>query len=207
MENLTQAIRVVNSGGLHARPSAGVVKKVENFNVTGVVRNDVMEVGANSIMGLMMLGAEYNDQIEFSFAGPDAIECMNEVQWLFYNAWFEMDLWKRVEKLFGFGNVPDIRAVYLVLCEYEDLIRIYLRDIQTRDASELSEIICEEIKKPRFLSYHQEVDNSMVEVLDEQHELISSKNKSNEFKTVKYRNVKIIWLQKNIELFLKKNST
>ena len=50
---------IVNAKGLHARASAKFVEVVEAHDAAVTVRRDGMEVGGDSIMGLMMLGAAY----------------------------------------------------------------------------------------------------------------------------------------------------
>ena len=63
---------IINAKGLHARASAKFVETVEAHESAVTVRRDGMEVGGDSIMGLMMLGAAYGTSIDVEVTGPDA---------------------------------------------------------------------------------------------------------------------------------------
>jgi phosphocarrier protein len=63
---------IINAKGLHARASAKFVETVEAHDAAVTVRRDGMEVGGDSIMGLMMLGAAYGTSIDVEVTGPDA---------------------------------------------------------------------------------------------------------------------------------------
>jgi phosphocarrier protein len=65
---------IVNAKGLHARASAKFVETVEAHDATVTVRRDGMEVGGDSIMGLMMLGAAYGTSIDVEVSGPQEAE-------------------------------------------------------------------------------------------------------------------------------------
>jgi len=62
---------IVNAKGLHARASAKFVEVVEAHDAAVTVRRDGMEVGGDSIMGLMMLGAAYGTSIDVEVTGAD----------------------------------------------------------------------------------------------------------------------------------------
>ena len=64
--------RIVNKLGIHARPAAEIVKTAAKFkgNIT-IVRDD-LEVNAKSIMGVMMLAAEFGSTIILRAIGDDA---------------------------------------------------------------------------------------------------------------------------------------
>ena len=62
---------IVNAKGLHARASAKFVEIVEAHDAAVTVRRDGMEVGGDSIMGLMMLGAAYGTSIDVEVTGAD----------------------------------------------------------------------------------------------------------------------------------------
>ena len=67
-----RAVTVVNERGLHARASAKFVKCAAQFDATVSVTRDGQTVDAQSIMGLMMLGAGPGSEIDISAVGPDA---------------------------------------------------------------------------------------------------------------------------------------
>ena len=68
----TRIFTICNRRGLHARSSAKFVKCVAEFNAVVRVRRDGQEVGGDSIMGLLMLGAAQNSEIEVLAEGPQA---------------------------------------------------------------------------------------------------------------------------------------
>ena len=65
-------LTICNRRGLHARSSARFVKCVAEYNAEVKVRRDGQEVSGASIMGLLMLGAARDSQIEISAEGQDA---------------------------------------------------------------------------------------------------------------------------------------
>ncbi len=64
-------VEIVNKLGLHARPAAEIVKTAARFasNIT-LIRDD-LEVNGKSIMGVMMLAAEFGSTITLRADGPD----------------------------------------------------------------------------------------------------------------------------------------
>ena len=71
---LRETVRIVNSGGLHARASAKFVNMVANMpeGIDVRVIKDGMEAGGGSILGLMMLGAAKGDLIDIAVSGEGA---------------------------------------------------------------------------------------------------------------------------------------
>jgi phosphocarrier protein HPr len=67
-----RTVEVVNARGLHARASAKFVKAAAQFDAEIRVTRDGQTVDAQSIMGLMMLGAGPGSVLEISAEGPDA---------------------------------------------------------------------------------------------------------------------------------------
>ena len=63
---------VRNRRGLHARAAAKFVTTAERFTAAIEVEAYGQTVSAQSIMGLMMLGAGPGSQVEISAEGPDA---------------------------------------------------------------------------------------------------------------------------------------
>ncbi len=72
-------VQIVNKNGLHARPAAEIVKVASRFksDIT-MVREDV-EVNGKSIMGVMMLAAEYGATLVVRANGPDADEAVKAI--------------------------------------------------------------------------------------------------------------------------------
>ncbi len=65
-------VEVVNARGLHARASAKFVKAAAQYDAEIHVTRDGQTVDAQSIMGLMMLGAGPGSQLEITARGADA---------------------------------------------------------------------------------------------------------------------------------------
>ena len=65
-------MEVVNARGLHARASAKFVKAAAQYDAEIHVTRDGQTVDAQSIMGLMMLGAGPGSQLEITARGADA---------------------------------------------------------------------------------------------------------------------------------------
>lgn len=69
-------VRIVNKNGLHARPSAEIVKAAARFRSDITICRDDLEVNGKSIMGVMMLAAEFGATITIRAAGPDEEEAI-----------------------------------------------------------------------------------------------------------------------------------
>ena len=65
-------LKIINEKGLHARASAKFVEVVEGFDAQAQVSKDGMQVGGDSIMGLLMLAASKGSTIEVETQGVEA---------------------------------------------------------------------------------------------------------------------------------------
>ena len=74
-----RTVQVRNKFGLHARPAAEFVKLANKFKSDIMVRKQDVEVNGKSIMGMMMLAAEYGVEITLRACGPDAEQAVNEL--------------------------------------------------------------------------------------------------------------------------------
>jgi phosphocarrier protein HPr len=63
---------IVNQDGLHARPAARIVRLANTFDAEIELSKDGVEVNGKSIMGVMMLAAEFGSSITIRANGPDA---------------------------------------------------------------------------------------------------------------------------------------
>jgi phosphocarrier protein HPr len=63
---------IVNQDGLHARPAAQIVKLANSFTSEIQLSKDGVSVNGKSIMGVMMLAAEFGSSITIRANGPDA---------------------------------------------------------------------------------------------------------------------------------------
>ena len=70
--SLSRTVEIVNARGLHARASAKFVKAAAQYDAEVRVTRDGQTVDAQSIMGLMMLGAGPGSQLEITAEGSDA---------------------------------------------------------------------------------------------------------------------------------------
>ena len=82
-------IIVENQLGLHARPSALVVKSASKFRSDLLIKKGNMEVNGKSIMGVMMLAAEYSSELELIANGVDEDYMISEVEELFKSKFSE----------------------------------------------------------------------------------------------------------------------
>lgn len=64
--------KIVNKLGIHARPAAEIVKTAGKFKSSITIVRDDLEVNAKSIMGVMMLAAEFGSIIVLRAIGEDA---------------------------------------------------------------------------------------------------------------------------------------
>lgn len=69
---VTRTLTIRNQRGLHARAAAKFVKLSAQFDATIEVTRQGATVGADSIMGLMMLAASQGSEITVSATGPEA---------------------------------------------------------------------------------------------------------------------------------------
>jgi len=89
--HLSRSAAIVNRRGLHARAAAKFVTLAERFSAVVTVRKDGQEVPAQSIMGLMMLGAGQGSTIEMHAEGWDAKEALDALTALVARGFDESD--------------------------------------------------------------------------------------------------------------------
>lgn len=77
---IEQEIKITNKLGLHARPAALVAKAAGDFkSEIKFVKNGV-EINAKSIMGIMMLAAEYGSTIKVLVEGEDEQKAFQKIK-------------------------------------------------------------------------------------------------------------------------------
>jgi phosphocarrier protein HPr len=74
---LERNVTIANKNGLHARPAAEIVKTAAKFKADITLVRDELEVNGKSIMGVMMLAAEYGSSLVLRADGPDAEEAVS----------------------------------------------------------------------------------------------------------------------------------
>jgi len=75
--------RINNKLGLHARPAALLAQSAGKFESKVSVIKDGQEVDGDSILGIMMLAAEYGSEITVIVKGQDEKEAMKKIEELF----------------------------------------------------------------------------------------------------------------------------
>jgi phosphocarrier protein len=70
--NAERSVKIANRNGIHARPAAEIVKVAAKFKSEVVLIRDDLEVNGKSIMGVMMLAAEFGSTLDIRAAGEDA---------------------------------------------------------------------------------------------------------------------------------------
>ena len=72
-----RSVQVVNKAGVHARPAAELVKAASRFKSEITIVRDDLEVNGKSIMGVMMLAAEFGSTLVLRASGPDEGEALD----------------------------------------------------------------------------------------------------------------------------------
>jgi phosphocarrier protein HPr len=76
---IERRVQIVNRNGLHARPAAEVVKAAAKFKSEITIMRDDLEVNGKSIMGVMMLAAEFGATLIIRAHGPDAQQAVDAI--------------------------------------------------------------------------------------------------------------------------------
>ena len=76
---MERTVEIVNKNGLHARPAAEIVKLSSKFQAEITMVRDDLEVNGKSIMGVMMLAAEFGSTLLVRANGPDAEQAVNAI--------------------------------------------------------------------------------------------------------------------------------
>ena len=80
VSGFSKTLKIINEKGLHARAAAAFVRTADSFDAKIVVKKDDQTVSGHSIMGLMMLGAACNCEIEVVCSGKDAEKALNALE-------------------------------------------------------------------------------------------------------------------------------
>ena len=76
---IERTVTIANKNGLHARPAAEIVKTAAKYNADITLVRDELEVNGKSIMGVMMLAAEYGSTLVLRAVGPDAEDAVGAI--------------------------------------------------------------------------------------------------------------------------------
>lgn len=72
-----RSVQIVNKHGLHARPAAEMVKAASRYKADITISREDLQVNGKSIMGVMMLAAEFGATITLRATGPDAEDAID----------------------------------------------------------------------------------------------------------------------------------
>jgi phosphocarrier protein len=87
---IKKTVTIKNSSGLHARPSATLVKLAGGFKSEFYIHMYGYRVNGKSILGVMTLAAEQGAELLFEVSGPDEDDAMSAILDLVENK-FGMD--------------------------------------------------------------------------------------------------------------------
>ena len=76
---MTRIVRIVNSKGLHARPSAKFVQLVEKYDARLTVSYNGETVNGDSLMGLVTFAAGTGSQLTLKASGPQAKDMIDAI--------------------------------------------------------------------------------------------------------------------------------
>ncbi len=82
---IKKKITILNSAGLHARPSAALVKLASSFESEFFIHSHGYRVNGKSILGVMTLAAESGAELELELEGPDEQEALEAITDLITN--------------------------------------------------------------------------------------------------------------------------
>ncbi|MBN1350856.1 HPr family phosphocarrier protein [candidate division KSB1 bacterium] len=80
---IQKELTIPNRLGLHARPASLLVKTVARFQSDIFISRDNQIVNGKSIMGVMMLAAEYGSKVLFKISGEDEDDVLEAIIQLF----------------------------------------------------------------------------------------------------------------------------
>ena len=86
---IQQDLEIKNRLGLHARPAALIAQTAAGFTCDISLAKDGVSVNAKSIMGVMMLAAEYGSKLQLSANGTDEQVAFDAIKALFENKFNE----------------------------------------------------------------------------------------------------------------------
>ena len=82
-------LTILNRLGLHARPAAQIAQTAAGFSCDIELTKDNVTINAKSIMGVMMLAAEFGSTVRVTTRGSDEAQAMYALEQLFNNKFNE----------------------------------------------------------------------------------------------------------------------
>ncbi len=89
MSSAERTVQIMNRQGQHARPAAEIVKLAARYKSDITLQRDDLEVNGKSIMGVMMLAAEYGSSLQLRASGADAQQAVEALAELIANKFGE----------------------------------------------------------------------------------------------------------------------
>ncbi len=86
---IQQNLKIINRLGIHARPAAKIAQTASQFACNIQLQKDGVTVDAKSIMGVMMLAAEFGSSLCVMADGDDEQQAISALQKLFENKFDE----------------------------------------------------------------------------------------------------------------------
>lgn len=80
---IEKELSIPNRLGLHARPASLLVKTLARFESDVFISRNDQIVNGKSIMGVMMLAAEYGSKVMFKISGEDEEDALEAIIQLF----------------------------------------------------------------------------------------------------------------------------
>lgn len=77
---IKEKVTIKNSAGLHARPSAQLVKLASKYKSDFYIHSYGYRVNGKSILGVMTLAAESGAELELELEGPDENEALKAIK-------------------------------------------------------------------------------------------------------------------------------
>ena len=74
---MKKRVKILNESGLHARPAGIFVKKASQFKCDVNIEFNGTTFNAKSIMIIMSMGLEKDDEINIITNGPDEVEALD----------------------------------------------------------------------------------------------------------------------------------
>ena len=88
---IKKKVTILNSSGLHARPSAALVKLASKFKADFYIHMYGYRVNGKSILGVMTLAAEQGAELVFEVDGTDEEEALKSILELVENKFGMLD--------------------------------------------------------------------------------------------------------------------
>lgn len=86
---IQRELKILNRLGLHARPAALIAQTAAQFESEIELTKDNVTINAKSIMGVMMLAAEFDSNVSVSAKGSDEVQAIQALEQLFHDKFNE----------------------------------------------------------------------------------------------------------------------